>query len=225
MPARANLLIFIALASSCGPRPSAQVRLVNASARAMPIDVSWSGSPAFREVRHGEATSFEALEAGLSTVQAFETSSGQQLGTAGIDVPAAARATVILAPRADPLRFDFHRLVHGFESPTPGLIRLRVLNAAALGPVTVDLNDGQLGAASLGPGEDTGPAGLQAPANEASRLLVRSANEVFHFTVPALPSQSELVLVLANAQDTQVAMLGVALSATLGFMWPEGVPP
>jgi hypothetical protein len=213
--------LLVALAGCGQPRP-AQVRVINLMSGSSGIDVAFRDERLARRLRPGEASVFEAMNAGPVEAAVLDSSTGQALGQLSFDAPEAEALSVVVAAPGDGVLG--YGLVHRFAAPRDGLIRARVLNVAPGDAVQVVLADRLLGL--LAPGQDTGPEGVLLPSGRPSALTVFVDGAQLRFQVPGLPDRSELLLVLGRAASGQgISMLGVAPSAALGFFQPvSGVP-
>jgi hypothetical protein len=213
--------LVLALAG-CGQPTPAQVRVINLMNGLSPVDVAWRDEQLARRLGPGEASVFEAMNAGPAEAAVLDSSTGQALGRLSFDAKEAEALSVVLAAPGDGVLG--YAVVHRFAAPRDGFIRARVLNAAPVEAVQVVLADRLVG--QLAPGQDTGPDGVLLPAGRPSGLNVFVDGARLTFQVPALPDRSELLLVLTRRASGQgISMLGVAPSAALGFFEPvPGVP-
>lgn len=200
-----------------------RVRILHAAPGAPSLDVTLDGARVARGLRYGEATSFEEVPAGRQVCKLLDAVGQGAFAAQVLDLPAGSALTLVLATRE--ARLEVNPLIDGFAPPREGHLRVRLLHAAPLESVAVDLgSDGSLEVPALAPGEATSPEGLELTANQAATLRLAGAGR---FTVPALPSGSELLLVLTGvpaepaAAREPLALLGVAPSAVLGFIAPE----
>ncbi|MCU0696390.1 MAG: DUF4397 domain-containing protein [Myxococcaceae bacterium] len=215
--------LLVALAGCGQPTPTpAQVRVINLLKGSRSLDVAVRGEEHALRLRPGEASVFEALDAGPAEVALTDSVTGEALGRLRLDAPASQALSVVVAAPADGVQG--YGVVHRFAAPRDGFIRARVLNAVRTeaGPLVV----GDRSFSALGPGDDTGPEGIELPAGRPSGLSVFIDGARLSFRVPALPDRSELLLVLSRSASGQdITMLGVAPSAALGFFEPvPGVP-
>jgi Domain of unknown function (DUF4397) len=205
-------MAFVVLFCACGPEAPGAVRVVNATRQ--PVDVQWNAVPLSRGLAAAEASPFLPTQAGPGRLTVANSTRGTlQLG-------ADERLSVVLTESAGTLRV--RPVVHRFAEPRATSIRVRVVHAADAEAVTLTLANASL---TLAAGDDTGVDGVELPANTPTPLPVASAGRQRTFTIPALPAGSELLLVLVQNASSELAMLGVAPSAALGFFESNGGAP
>jgi hypothetical protein len=201
--------------------------VVHAAPGAPKLDVTLDGARIARDLGYGEATDSQEVAAGWHALEVVDAQSGGAFASQPIELPAGPALTLVLSAREG--RVEVSALADGFGPPRDGHIRLRLMHAAPLSALAVDLdNDGAVEVNALEPGEATAPEGFELKANTTTALRLAGAGR---FTVPALPSASELLLVLTGVQGQPatpkqaLALLGLAPSAVLGFISPEtGIP-
>jgi Domain of unknown function (DUF4397) len=205
-------MAFVVLFCACGPEAPGAVRVVNATRQ--PVDVQWNSVPLSRGLAAAEASPFLPTQAGPGRLSiANSTRDTLQLG-------ADEHLSVLLTESAGALRV--RPLVHRFAEPRATSIRVRVVHAADDQAVTLALHGAPM---TLAAGADSGVDGVEFPANTPTLLPVAYAGRQRIFTIPALPAGSELLLVLVQTTSNELAMLGVAPSAALGFFESNGGAP
>ena len=209
---------------------TAQVRLVNAAPGTAGLVFLAGERRLSPPLGYGEASFVNTVSAGLTEL------------TARADADAGERAALSVALQPDSLRtvvalvghdglLHLLSVNHAFAPPRAGSIRVRVVHAAPqVFAVNVDVgDDGTVEAVSL-PGESASAVdGFELAADTRCPLALIEAttgNRIARFWVPALPAQSEVLLVLTgvgarpSGMPEGLSMLGVARSAVLGFLRP-----
>lgn len=190
--------------------------------------MSIDGSVVARGLRSGEAADFVVVEPGTRTLAVFDADSSAPVFSTELVLADGSEVNVVLTGKAGALTVA--PVVSAFAPPRDGRLRLRVLHAApGLGPVSFDFgDDGAVDIAALSPGFSSTAEGIEGAANTLVPLrVVDDHGPSRHFTVPALPAHSELLLVLTEesvsdqAPGSRAALLGIAPSAVLGFLRQE----
>ncbi len=184
------------------------MRVVNAVSGWSALDVDVADVPLARALRFGEVSSFLSVAAG--EVAATVQTEGTPLLATTLTLSPGAEQTLLLTP--DPVL-----LTHAFPAPVAASMRVRLFNGLAEA-AEVELADTQF---RLSAGADSGPDGLVLVANRQTALSLTVGSERLSFTVPALPAQSELLLVMV-AQTEAPVLLAIAPSAALGLLSAEG---
>lgn len=199
-------VLIVLLLMGCGPAEEARVRVVNAVSAQGALDVEVAGLPVARALRFGEVSAFVPVVSGAvpATVHAGDA---PLLSTTLTLTPGGVQ-TLLLTPEP-------FVLTHAFPAPVPGLMRVRVFNG--LGERAVVALPGITSV--LEPGEDSGPEGLELAANRRAALVLVMGPQRLAFTVPALPAESEVLLVATRAGAP--VFLAVAPSAALGLLQAE----
>jgi hypothetical protein len=197
---------------ACGPEAPGWVRVVNATAE--PLGATWNQQVLSRAVRATESSPFVQVPSGRAQVELTSPAHDTLLARSTLEAVAGAHTSLLVTPGA-----RLTPIVHGFAAPRDPSIRARVVHTADQA-LTATLATHQL---ALVPGGDSGPEGLELAASLAATLRVESAAGSANFTVPALPSRSEVLLVVVQTA-TGLSVLGVAPSAVLGFLPSGGAP-
>jgi hypothetical protein len=198
-------LLSLCLFLGCGPAEDARVRVLNATIGDA-LDVEVAGVAVASSLRFGEVSPFTPVASGA--VPATVLAGTSPLFSTTLALSPGATQTLLLAPEP-------FLLTHASASPVAGLIHVRLFNG--LGErASVELGDA---AFSLEARADSGAEGIGLPAGRRSPLVLSVGPERLRFTVPALPEESEVLLV-ATRQGAPV-LLAVAPSAALGVLRAE----
>lgn len=192
---------------SCGPADEARMRVVNAVSEWSALDVEVAGIPLAHSLRFGEVSRFLPLAPG--DVPATVQSGGTAVLATTLTLSPGAEQTLLLTPA--PVL-----LTHAFSSPIAASMRVRLFNGLPEA-AEVELADSRF---RLSAGADSGPDGLVLTANRQTSLTLIVGVERLSFTVPALPAESELLLVVSRAEAP--VLLAIAPSAALGLLSAEG---
>ncbi|QSQ11633.1 DUF4397 domain-containing protein [Myxococcus landrumensis] len=222
---RCAAVVFTALSSlvGCGEdtpshpnepsTPKARLRIIHASPDAPAVDIYAEGqsTPLFSHVKYGDTTSYASVPTGTYNVQV------RAAGAAATSTPVystgpltlgeghtlSAVAAGLLSSSESSRAFRVLPLTEGFNPPTDGRTRVRIIHAGADAPaVSLDVgDDGTSEITGLQRFQDTGASGVELPSGQVLQVGIRTAThtKVTSFTLPALPSRGEL-FVIATGQ-------------------------